>query len=451
MKSIQEWLSRRESSSNKPVISTHHIHTHRSPGIAPKKERASFLDLPSELRNRVYESALLVPYIITNYPPLPKHASNKPTLRSQDWEYHLSLTTCFALMRACKRVHRETLPIFYGINTFYLECISLVQDQPLRGPDFRAHEVRCEDDKQWRVRCHIRCKKARGLIRKIAIRTWDCEDLERRQMRALNLGQRVRSAGSRGGLGRYPKGWFQEDVEEEWKYLQNVETVSIFFGAKASRALKVPLMVEANWDLQALRSVMVPKEMYLRVVDAWKLYQTTLGAIGLLKRGIPGLKNQMLWCTELQAEVGGTQMAGKRIHGLCTNTPMLRKLFRFCDGLGFEESSLAVMKMPGRCLRCGSEWTKEHYSPVTPMKVCPGLGVTEEDFDQQEDVVWTRRLERGQTLLPFGSGPPEPRAEAVKAFGHYIERSEHNSRGYTMWVHNCPKDFNAGFTRLMYH
>lgn len=62
--------------------------------------KTTFLDLPAELRNRIYSSDLI------------KHRQIIPTNRSDHQQP--------ALTRTCRQIRKEALPIYYGSNTFAL-------------------------------------------------------------------------------------------------------------------------------------------------------------------------------------------------------------------------------------------------------------------------------------------------------------------------------------------
>ncbi|KAL5119990.1 hypothetical protein ACEQ8H_002088 [Pleosporales sp. CAS-2024a] len=90
--------------------------------------RISFLDLPLELRDHIYTSALLVHGAIFMYSP------NHWTARLSTVQYkarivrhkhrgpiepqHLGPSVALSLLRTCKQVHSESSPIFYGKNIF---------------------------------------------------------------------------------------------------------------------------------------------------------------------------------------------------------------------------------------------------------------------------------------------------------------------------------------------
>ncbi|CAK3928317.1 Hypothetical predicted protein [Lecanosticta acicola] len=74
---------------------------------ASTSKKTTFLDLSAELRNKIYEDALVQP-------------------KGIKFRYDLSLLTQPALTRTCRQIRHESLPIFYGqnfITSFSLICL----------------------------------------------------------------------------------------------------------------------------------------------------------------------------------------------------------------------------------------------------------------------------------------------------------------------------------------
>ena len=68
---------------------------------AADKSKASFLDLPAELRNNIYSRVLICETYVRLMP-------NKPTK-----------VPALILLRTCKQIHDEAASIFYAANSFY--------------------------------------------------------------------------------------------------------------------------------------------------------------------------------------------------------------------------------------------------------------------------------------------------------------------------------------------
>ncbi|OWO97764.1 hypothetical protein B2J93_8875 [Marssonina coronariae] len=96
------------------------------------KGRLNLMDLPTELRVKIYEDLLILPHEL--HIPSEVRASNVP-IRSNDFAYPAN-----AILQTCKLVNQEATPIFYGKNTFKI-CLVAV----LKGTAFLYSPV-CPDN-----------------------------------------------------------------------------------------------------------------------------------------------------------------------------------------------------------------------------------------------------------------------------------------------------------------
>lgn len=71
------------------------------------EQRTSFLDLPAEIRNVIYEMDLVKPKVIVL-------SDNVPSLRSSAEQYFHEP----ALLAVSSKIRHEALPVFYSNNTF---------------------------------------------------------------------------------------------------------------------------------------------------------------------------------------------------------------------------------------------------------------------------------------------------------------------------------------------
>lgn len=84
-----------------------------------KPPHVSFLDLSAEIRNIVYEYAVVMPFVIRN-----DDTSYKNDRKCRD-----RITACFNFMQTCRRVYKEASPVFWGCNTFLLQA-QLIAPRP---------------------------------------------------------------------------------------------------------------------------------------------------------------------------------------------------------------------------------------------------------------------------------------------------------------------------------
>ena len=86
----------------------------------------SFLNLPAEIRNAVYETALKDQLQHDKQDDYLRHTGERTVTllnalsRQFMSTFKLPCPTELALTRACRQIRRETLPMYYGINKFTL-------------------------------------------------------------------------------------------------------------------------------------------------------------------------------------------------------------------------------------------------------------------------------------------------------------------------------------------
>lgn len=93
---------------------------------ATHKTRFPFFELPREIRDLVYQQALV------NHEPLELHGS----LREDET----------SVLRVCKQVHEEATEVFYKENVFYIPIQLFTSEEPLgqilAGPLYRLRRKR---------------------------------------------------------------------------------------------------------------------------------------------------------------------------------------------------------------------------------------------------------------------------------------------------------------------
>jgi hypothetical protein len=269
------------------------------------------------------------------------------------------------------------------------------------------------------------------MIRKIAVHTWDVEDFGKKMRKARGLGQPVTERIFKS----HPRGWFAADREGEFENLRNVENVCLIFNESATRALQWPLVMGRAWRLSALRNFDFPQGHNQKIIDAWKLYFLTLGAVTYLLHSLPNVRHWIFEAQEVSSEIEARSFGGISTDRMCIHNPTIQSLERVLHrSTSLRRStvdvSVRIDERPGQCLRCLAPWTEQHYSPRYPLKICPGLGGSSEASEQQEcDISLGWKLEKGQMLLGFGSGPPKVPVKAggilltSEVPGHIIRRN----------------------------
>ncbi|KAK4545993.1 hypothetical protein LTR36_002557 [Oleoguttula mirabilis] len=108
----------------------------------------SFIDLPVELRNRIYMYALVLPFLIAN----DSVERTNLNARHPDWYRRDRLTACFNFLRTCVTVYNEASRMFWGCNTFLL-CLEPV-DGHVRDleADFRRQMQGPTETRTWTVK-----------------------------------------------------------------------------------------------------------------------------------------------------------------------------------------------------------------------------------------------------------------------------------------------------------
>ncbi|KAK5257078.1 hypothetical protein LTR16_001669 [Cryomyces antarcticus] len=86
--------------------------------LVPVKKPFPFLKLPAELRNRIYEDALLF------RAPRALHDIVRDHARDSGDEPSQTVLCQPALTRVCKQIREESLPVYYGLNEFSAELLA---------------------------------------------------------------------------------------------------------------------------------------------------------------------------------------------------------------------------------------------------------------------------------------------------------------------------------------
>jgi len=102
-----------------PTPSTSQLRITKHPPIMPEEQPFRFLDLPPELRDHIYESAV---YTGTLYPSTRRESSSNQATQPP-------------ITRASRQLRKESLPLFYSTNSFAMHpcCVHCTCDRPNGG------------------------------------------------------------------------------------------------------------------------------------------------------------------------------------------------------------------------------------------------------------------------------------------------------------------------------
>lgn len=130
----------------------------RSAMSAPPQPCATFLDLPPEVRNKIYELVLIVPDIIWIHHKWSKNSRERQIPKQLDrYVDQRDPTPAVHLLLVSRRIHNETAPILYGSNRFELQDLRsieawtvqigesifhlrMVNVKDVEGPDRMSHQ-----------------------------------------------------------------------------------------------------------------------------------------------------------------------------------------------------------------------------------------------------------------------------------------------------------------------
>ncbi|PPJ59868.1 hypothetical protein CBER1_04944 [Cercospora berteroae] len=132
---------------------------------ASSSQHFRFMDLPTELRLRIYGMALLLPrsgvnvnsgpHVETTFSTFSKNYE-KPFPGLLRWSHRITTVwqlprvsmrcsppaTHLALLRVSKQIYQEAMPMFYGDNLFVCENIGRLRDFLKRMPETRRNQIR---------------------------------------------------------------------------------------------------------------------------------------------------------------------------------------------------------------------------------------------------------------------------------------------------------------------